>query len=229
MGLRLVSKRDAFGVAGAAWFAAIIACWLPGAVRAEDAAAVQAATSGACELHVWPAEALETESEGAIRNHPRNFDLRDKDGNPTQFANALSRKAQGDILQSMDLPRLLGLAGATLVMHAEPAPAIVAGQPIARPAPSPTPCYAELVLKHLVFEYSTFAGSSLQTVYQFRVFGSDAPPVRSFSTMNSARFERYPGAGTTAEEMGTLWADALRQDTRSFAAAATAPPRERKR
>lgn len=228
MGVHLLLKKNALGAAGATWFAVMMGFCQPGVARAQDALGAGAASPVACELHVWPAPALETESEGAIRNHPRNFDLRDKDGRPTLFATALDQQTQQSVLQSLDLPRLLGLSGATLVMHEGPAPVIIAGQPLTRHTASDAPCYAELVLKHLVFEYASLAGSSLQTVYQFSVFGSGAAPLRSFSTMNATQLERYPDNGETGEAMASIWADALRQDTRKFAAAATAPPRRRR-
>lgn len=211
----------------AAGLAAASACGCGNATPVQESA-TDAAPPVACELHVWLADALESETEGAIRNHPRNFALHDKNGDPTPLATALSRQTQAEALASLDLARLLQHPGARLIVHADPAPKIVAGAPMTRHADSSSGCYAELILKHLVFAYSTFAGSSLQAVYQFSDFAGEASPVRSFSTMITAALPGYPGKGkTTDEQVNAQLVAAFRQDTTGFAAAATAPSRRR--
>ena len=141
-----------------------------------------------CELHVWPAPGLESVTEGWIRNQTRNEALREGNGD---IADTLAPQAQLDMLAALDLPARLDLGPVRVVTHSEPLPASAPGSAVVRHAPSTAACYAELVVRRLVYGRNALAGGALQGFFTYREFGASDTPSYSFTSMSEVSLREF--------------------------------------
>jgi len=169
-----------------------------------------------CELHIWPASGLESITEGWILNNTRNQVLRDAPGKVLGLADAIPPHAQLDAIASLDLNDAFQLDGAQVIAHPDPLPPSPTGAPVVRHAPATAPCYAELVIKRLVFAKSPVAGGVLQAFFIFRRFRQD--DVQSFTSMAETPLTIFPWKNPEDQERGKAeLREALRSDLLIFA------------
>lgn len=169
-----------------------------------------------CELHIWPASGLESITEGWILNNTRNQVLRDAPGKVLGLADAIPPRAQLEAIASLDLNAAFNLDGAKVIAHPDPLPPSPTGAPVVRHAAATTPCYAELVIKRLVFARNALSGGALQGFFIFRRFGQD--DVVSFTSMADTPLTIFPWKNPEDQERGkTELSEALRSDLLMFA------------
>ena len=193
---------------------------------AETAPPSRDATSG-CELHVWPSPGLESATEGWIRNNTQNQTLRDPPGKSLGLANAIAPQAQLDAIASLNLVEAFHLNDAKVITHADPLPPLLAGAPIVRQSSATTPCYAELIIKRLVYARNPLSGGALQSFFVFRQFGPT--DVRSFTSMADTPVLSFPWKVPEEAERGRAeLANALRTDLLTFAKYSNKPPAKRR-
>jgi len=169
-----------------------------------------------CELHIWPAPGLESITEGWILNNTRNQVLHDAPGKALGLADAIPPRAQLDAIASLDLNAAFNLDGAKVIAHPDPLPPSPTGAPVVRHASVTTPCYAELVIKRLVFAKNALAGGALQGFFIFRRFGQD--DVVSFTSMADTPLTIFPWKNPEDQDRGKPeLSEALRSDLLMFA------------
>jgi hypothetical protein len=179
--------------------------------------------ASACELHVWPSPGLESMTEGWIWNETRNHALHPK-GGPDEPAVALGAQAQLAELAKLDLPAIFHLGTAKLIVHADPLPPTTTGAPVVRQSGSTAPCYAEFVVRRLVYSRNALAGGALQGFFAFRKFGTGSSVDRSFTSMADAPLKAFPWKRQDqAESAREELRGAFRTDILSFASYAQNP------
>ena len=176
-----------------------------------------------CELHIWPAPGLESITEGWILNNTRNQILRDAPGQALGLADAIPPRAQLEAIASLDLNDAFQLDGAKVIAHPDPLPPSPTGAPVIRHASATTPCYAELVIKRLVFARNALSGGALQGFFIFRRFRQ--ADVQSFTSMADTPLTIFPWKIPEDQERGkTELSEALRSDLLTFAKYSHKPP-----
>jgi hypothetical protein len=156
----------------------------------------QAPAPAACEMHVWPAPELKAVTQGWVWNHTVDQAFDPSKGGVAR-PKVLEPEAQAALLATIDLAELFRAAPAQVVIHPEPLSRAQALSP-ARQSPSASPCYSELIVRQIFYDYAPMAGKSLRTLFVYRRFG-DAPEVRSsFSTFGETSLATFPAA-TAAE------------------------------
>ena len=169
-----------------------------------------------CELHIWPAPGLESSTDSWIHNQTHNQILRDARGKELGLADAIPPRAQLDAIVSLDLNDAFHLDGAQVIPHPDPLPPSPTAAPVVRHAPATTPCYAEFVIKRLVFAKSPVAGGVLQAFFIFRWFRQD--DVQSFTSMAETPLTIFPWKNPEDQERGKAeLSEALRSDLLIFA------------
>jgi len=127
-----------------------------------------------------------------------------------------SPRAQLDAIASLDLNDTFHLDGAKVIAHPDPLPPSPTGAPVIRHASATTPCYAELVIKRLVFAKNALAGGALQAFFIFRRFGQG--DVQSFTSMADTPLTIFPWKNPEDQERGKAeLSEALRSDLLTFA------------
>jgi len=134
------------------------------------------ATADGCELHVWPAERMNSITTGWLGGGLLDAAIhanRDS-SNKTMMASALDSPSQLDALLSMDLRGLLNLTpGTTIVTHATPIERKSMNAVKTRRSDSKAKCYSELIIADLFYQKAAIYGRSLKTLFLVRDFGSD--------------------------------------------------------
>ncbi|MGY4397882.1 hypothetical protein ACVWZA_003079 [Sphingomonas sp. UYAg733] len=151
--------------------------FLSSAANAQDAApaATPAAPNG-CELHVWPAERMNSMTTGLLGGGLLDAALHSgKDAsNKAQLASALDSPSQLDALQSLDLLTLLKLQpGTTIVRHEAPLERKTMNKIKTRRSDSTATCYSELIVADVFYQKAAIYGRSLRTLFMLRNFGND--------------------------------------------------------
>ncbi|HEV7659505.1 MAG TPA: hypothetical protein VGO55_06625 [Allosphingosinicella sp.] len=146
---------------------AVAACALP---------AAPALAQEACELHVWPAERMQSMTQGLLGGGLLGAAMyagRDA-SNRAQLASALDSQSQIDALQSLDLIQEIGLpAGTTIVRHEAPLERHTMNSVKTRRSDSTARCYYELITADVLYTRSPIYGRSLRTLFMIRDFGDD--------------------------------------------------------
>lgn len=173
---------------------------LAGLFSAAVIASPTIAADADCELHVWPATALESVSEGFWLNQTRDQMLNTQILPHPRLATALTPAGQYEALAALDLPALLGLGKVRTVTHADPPPREPTGSlPIAR-VETPGICHVELTIRRLIFAKNGLAGGALQGFFTVRRFGTDGALAASFSSTADAPLPHFPGPMPQQEE-----------------------------
>ena len=149
-----------------------------------------------CELHIWPAPGPETMTEG-FWNHVRNQALRDG-AVDSYILDAIGRQGQSDSLASLDFANMLKVASVNVVIHSDSPPSSAPGTEVVRHVSSDAGCYAELVVRRLVYASNALSGRALQAFFVYREFGTGNAPVYSFTSMAEAPL--LPSSGKKSEE-----------------------------
>jgi hypothetical protein len=148
----------------------------PVSVTAGDAAVVPAsAPAPACELHVWPAARVAATTQGmgasfgllgALVDIAAHADQNKRD---TAFiTGALDAQAQARVLRDLDLPTQLHLPPSRVVIHDQGID-LKADNPN-RLSNSTAQCYAEFVVRSLMYTKSAMYKGQMRTFLQMRRF-----------------------------------------------------------
>lgn len=146
------------------------------ASRAETEIHAPAGAADGCELHVWPAERMNSITTGWLGGGLLDAAIhanRDS-SNKTMMASALDSPSQLDALLSLDLRGLLKLSpGTTIITHATPIERKSMNAVKTRRSDSKAKCYSELIVADLFYQKAAIYGRSLKTLFMVRDFGSD--------------------------------------------------------
>lgn len=188
-------------------------------------AAAQAATP--CEIHVWPATTMNTVTSGWVWNNVEDSGFANKGERLVPRNGPLDGPGQTAIMADVDLAHLFGLAAATVIRHDEAPPPRPSGEPVVRRVATEAPCYAELEVTKLFYGRAVMAGSSLQILFTYRLFGTGPEPERTFSTFANEPLLIFPAKqpSLTAEANAELVA-AFRKGVVDFAGYATRPVKQ---
>ncbi|TCM38036.1 hypothetical protein ACLIMP_13710 [Novosphingobium aerophilum] len=154
------------------------------AAHAQDAAAPAAATApvpglqpaaaaDGCELHLWPAERMRSQTTGLLGGGLLDAALHaDRDSsNQSLMASALDSPSQLDALVAMDLRTLLPLTpGTTIIRHEQPLERKTMNKIKTRRSDSAAACYSELIVADVFYMKAAIYGRSLRTLFMYRRF-----------------------------------------------------------
>lgn len=152
-------------VLGAAF--ATVACAIGGIASAQTAP---------CELHIWPAERMNSMTTGLLGGGLLDAALHSgKDAsNKAQMASALDSPSQLDALQSLKLTDLLNRQpGTIIVRHETPLERKTMNKVKTRRSDSTAACYSELIVADVFYQKAAIYGRSLRTLFMLRDFGND--------------------------------------------------------
>ncbi|NJM51877.1 MAG: hypothetical protein HC843_14245 [Sphingomonadales bacterium] len=132
--------------------------------------------SAPCELHIWPAERMNSVTTGLLGGGLLDAALHaGKDAsNKASLASALDSPSQLDALKSLDLKQLLMLKPDTiLVTHDTPLERKTMNKVKTRRSDSSAACYSELIVADVFYQKAAIYGRSLRTLFMVRDFGND--------------------------------------------------------
>ena len=134
------------------------------------------AQTAPCELHVWPAERMNSVTTGLLGGGLIDAALHSgKDAsNKAQMASALDSPSQLDALQTLNLNELLlRKPGTIIVRHEEPLERKTMNKIKTRRSDSQAECYSELIVADVFYQKAAIYGRSLRTLFMLRDFGND--------------------------------------------------------
>ncbi|MCT2399685.1 hypothetical protein [Novosphingobium mangrovi (ex Huang et al. 2023)] len=129
-----------------------------------------------CELHIWPAERMNSMTSGLLGGGLIDAALHagTDANNKTLLASALDSPSQLDALTSLDLRTDLGLTpGTTYVLHQQPLERKTMNSVKTRRSDSTATCYSELIVADVFYQKAMIYGRSLRTLFMVREFGDD--------------------------------------------------------
>lgn len=129
-----------------------------------------------CELHVWPAERMNSMTTGLLGGGLLDAAIHaNKDAsNRASLASALDSPSQLDALQSLDLNGLLSRKPGTIVVrHETPIERKTMNKVKTRRSDSTATCYSELIVADVFYHKAAIYGRSLKTLFMLRDFGND--------------------------------------------------------
>lgn len=176
---------------------------LAAATTAAQAQDYQASTKGlapeaaadGCELHVWPAERMNSVTTGWLGGGLIEGALNSgKDANnKTLLASALDSPSQLDALQELDLRTLLSLTpGTTIIRHEQPLERKTMNKVKTRRADSTSKCYSELIVADVFYQKAAIYGRSLRTLFMVRQFGNDQKIDKEFKSWGGNGLKLFP-------------------------------------
>lgn len=154
-----------------------------------------------CELHLWPAERMKSETTGLLSTFGGvGEELVDraahagKDArNRAHMRSTLASQIQLDALQSLDLTTLLSLpAGTQVVRHEQPLVRKTIAKVTTRRSDSKAACYSELIVAEIFHHKGTITGRSLTTLFAFRDFGSNDQVQFGYKARGKHRLKLFP-------------------------------------
>lgn len=174
---------------------AIAAAILPASALAAQAPTPAAPGATPCELHLWPAERMQSMSTGLLGGGLIDAALhagRDA-SNRSQMASALDSPSQLDALQSLNLVTELALPeGTTIVRHETPLVRRTMNSIKTRRSDSTAQCYYELHAADVLYMKSTLYGRSLRTLFMLRAFGDDQRIDFEYKAWGGNRLHHFP-------------------------------------
>lgn len=154
-----------------------------------------AAAADGCELHVWPAERMQSLTTGWLGGGLIESALNSgKDANnKTLLASALDSPSQLDALQDLDLRTLLSLSpGTTIIRHETPLERKTMNKVKTRRAESTSKCYSELIVADVFYQKAAIYGRSLRTLFMVRQFGNDQKIDKEFKAWGGNGLKLFP-------------------------------------
>jgi hypothetical protein len=134
-----------------------------------------------CELHIWPAERMQSQSTGWLGGFGMLGAIADQassakanSNRQALLASALDSHRQLESLLALDLRTLLGRTpGTTLVVHDVAPERHTINSIKTRRSDSAAQCYSELIVADVLFQKNAILGRSLKTLFMLRDFGAD--------------------------------------------------------
>lgn len=167
--------------------AGIAALALAGTAHAQDGAATAAAPAApqiqqpsaaadGCELHIWPAERMSSQTSGLLGPGLLSSAINGKrdSSNQALMASALDSPSQLTALTSLDLRGMLNRTpGTAIVLHETPLERHTMNKIKTRRSDSTAQCYSELIVADVFYQKAMMYGRSLRTLFMLRDFGND--------------------------------------------------------
>lgn len=153
------------------------------------------APADGCELHVWPAERMNSVTTGWLGGGLIEGALNSgKDANnKTLMASALDSPSQLDALQDLDLRTLLPLTpGTTIIRHETPLERKTMNKVKTRRAESASTCYSELIVADVFYQKAAIYGRSLRTLFMVRQFGNDQKIDKEYKAWGGNGLKLFP-------------------------------------
>jgi hypothetical protein len=157
-------------------------------------------TADGCELHIWPAERMQSQSTGWLGGFGMIGAVLDQaasakanSARQSLIASALDSNGQLDALLTLDLRTSLSRTpGTTLVVH-ETAPVRNSINKIkTRRSESTALCYSELIVADVLFQKNAILGRSLKTLFMFRDFGNDQKIDKEYKAWGGNGVKLFP-------------------------------------
>lgn len=148
-----------------------------------------------CELHVWPAERMNSVTTGWLGGGLIEGALNSgKDANnKTLLASALDSPSQLDALQDLDLRTLLPLTpGTVIIRHEEPLERKTMNKVKTRRSDSTSQCYSELIVADVFYQKAAIYGRSLRTLFMVRQFGNDQKIDKEYKAWGGNGLKLFP-------------------------------------
>ncbi len=167
---------------------------LPTAPETASFAPTAEAADG-CELHIWPAERMNSLTTGLLGGGLLDAAIHaNRDAsNRTLLASALDSPSQLDALLTLDLRTMLKMSpGTTIVTHAKPLERKTMNAVKTRRSDSGSACYAELIVADVFYQKSTLYGRSLRTWFMVREFGKDQTIDFEYKAWGGNGLQRFP-------------------------------------
>ena len=170
----------------------------------------------ACELHVWPADAVRSTYSGWFHGGIIDGAVQGRDGYTKLPDSILTPKTQLRTLDELGLADAMQLPGYAVVLHEDPLPSRVIRAAKGRILPEAPTCYAELVTDDVFFQEDIVDGRFLKAIFRFRQFDGGDAPSRSFGTYIQYRLTQFPPAEpeqleAALEEFRLAYGQAVRQ------------------
>lgn len=172
-----------------------------------------AQSTAPCELHIWPAERMNSVTTGLLGGGLIDAALhsgRDA-SNKAQLASALDSPSQLDALQSLDLHNLINLKpGTVIVRHEEPLDRKTMNKVKTRRSDSTAACYRELIVADVFYQKAAIYGRSLRTLFMIRDFGDDQKIDMEYKAWGGNGLSLFPpkegeDAVAALDELGTVF------------------------
>jgi hypothetical protein len=186
---------------------------------------VSTPTSGACELHVWPARGMNIAIDTSTFLFRGKAVIKALPG--LDLDELLLPAVQNRIFATLNLAQMLGMTGAKIVLHDAPLP-VDAQRDNGRRIASAAPCYAELIVVRIIHAELRFGDRQLQAIFLFRRFDAGTAPVREYSQSGQTGLHLFPPHTPEAVAPAVAEVDeAFKADATIFAGKSLAPPRSR--
>ena len=191
--------------------AALAALALSPAAHAQDAAAsvaapapstalnqqglLPAAAADGCELHLWPAERMSSQTSGLLGPGLLSSAINGKrdSSNQSLMASALDSPSQLNALTSLDLRSLLNRTpGTTIVLHDTALERHTMNKIKTRRSDSTAQCYSELIVADVFYQKAMMYGRSLKTLFMLRDFGNDQKIDKEYKAWGGNGLKLFP-------------------------------------
>lgn len=184
-----------------------VALATPALAQTEPAAApIPTVTSGSstiaptapadgCEMHVWPAERMASQTSGLFGPGLLSSAINGKrdSSNQALMASALDSPSQLRALVSLDLRTLLNRSpGTAIVLHDAPVERHTMNKIKTRRSDSTAKCYSELIVADVFFQKAMLYGRSLRTLFMFRDFGDDQKIDKEYKAWGGNGISLFP-------------------------------------
>jgi hypothetical protein len=153
-----------------------------------------AAAAASCELHIWPAERMNSMTSGLLGGLVGAALNAGKDSsNKAAMASALDSPSQLDALQSVDLVAALGLQpGTRIIRHEQPLDRKTMNKIKTRRSDSTASCYEELIVADVFYQKAAIYGRSLRTLFMVRRFDAGQKIVFQYKAWGGNGLKLFP-------------------------------------
>jgi hypothetical protein len=206
-------------------YAGALAPLLLAASAAGQAQAPAAVPATGCELHVWPAERMAAMTTGwgvafgAIGGAIEAANHVDQNrADQEKLARALDSQGQAEALRRLDLPALLKLPPARVVIHPDPLDPKTLDRVRTRRAESTSPCYDELIVGSLLYQKAAMHGRSLKALFIYRHFGAAPKFAKTYRAWSGNGLKIFPPEDPSQVEAAAQeLVDTFAKDVKEFA------------
>ncbi|MFM9852808.1 MAG: hypothetical protein ACKVOJ_08410 [Sphingomonadaceae bacterium] len=208
--------------AGLGLSAAVLLCG-----TSPSAAQAQIEPAGSCELHIWPSAGLRSIFSGWFHGGIVDGAVKNREGYPPVPGAVLSTDAQVALLTKIDFASLFNMPPHKQMVYAAPLATPSAAAINTRQIASPSPCYAEVMVKDVFYQEDIVSGRYLKMQIRFRNFGNGESPQRSFTTWVQSRLTLFPPK-TSGQEANAITevGNAYIENMKIFAKFLTRPPKK---
>lgn len=154
-----------------------------------------AAAADGCELHLWPAERMSSQTSGLLGPGLLSSAINGKrdSSNQSLMASALDSPSQLNALTSLDLRNLLNRSpGTTIVLHETALERHTMNKIKTRRSDSTAQCYSELIVADVLYQKAMMYGRSLRTLFMLRDFGNDQKIDKEYKAWGGNGLKLFP-------------------------------------